>query len=123
MGNYMETIRKSSKNIFGSALEIIEHVFMQCISVKIYLHLPGMIIAKRKRFFRGTLANFCKIKKCIIFKVEYRSGSKMSKFDMTLIRHHLFSIKICSLNNLYVLSLKNSEYISEFVLTMTYYPR
>ena len=45
-----------------------------------------MIIANRKRFFRGTLANFCKSKKFITFNVDYRPGSKKSKFDMTLIR-------------------------------------
>ena len=49
-------------------------------------------IGKRKRFFRGTLANFCKSKKCIIFNVDYRPGYKKSKFDMTLIRHSLFKI-------------------------------
>ena len=49
-----------------------------------------MIIARRKRFFRGTLANFCKSKKCIIFNVDYRPGLKKSKFDMTLIGHSPF---------------------------------
>ena len=52
-----------------------------------------MIIARRKQFFRGTLANFCKSKKCIIFYVHYRPGLKKSKFDMTLIRHSPFKIK------------------------------
>ena len=54
-----------------------------------------MIIARRKRFFRGTLANFCKSKKIIIFNVDYRPGSKKSKFDMTLIRHCPFKTQIC----------------------------
>ena len=54
---------------------------------KIYLHLPEMIIARRKQCFRGTLANFYKCKKWIIFNVDYRPGSKKSKFDMILIRH------------------------------------
>ena len=40
-----------------------------------------MIITRRKRFFRGTLANFCTSKKCIIFNVDYRPGSKKSKFQ------------------------------------------
>ena len=53
----------------------------------VYLHLPGTLIARRKRIFRGILANFCKSKKCIIFNIDYRPGSKKSKFDMTLIRH------------------------------------
>ena len=35
--------------------------------------------------FKSTLANFCKSKKCIIFNVDYRPGSKMSTFYMTLI--------------------------------------
>ena len=38
---------------------------------------------QRNRFFRGTLANFCKSKKCIIFNVDYCPGSKKSHFDMT----------------------------------------
>ena len=63
---------------------------MQRGSVKIYLHLPEMIIARRKRFFRGTVANFCKSKKCIIFNVNYRPGLKKSTFDMTLIGHSPF---------------------------------
>ena len=52
-----------------------------------------MIITRRKRFFRGTLSNFCKIKKGILFNVDYRPGSKKSKFDTTLIRHSPFKIK------------------------------
>ena len=57
-----------------------------------------MIIARRKQFFRGTLANFCKSKKCIIFNVHYRPGSKKSKFDIplletVLLRHYMFMIK------------------------------
>ena len=51
-----------------------------------------MIIARRKRFFRGTLANFCKSKKCIIFNVDYRLGLKKSKFDMTLMGHSPFKL-------------------------------
>ena len=49
-----------------------------------------MIIARRKRFFRGTLANFYECKKCIIFNVDFRPVSKKSKVDMTLIRHSPF---------------------------------
>ena len=63
---------------------------MQRGSVKIYLHLPEMIIARRKRFFRGTLANFCKSKKINIFNVDHCPGLKKSKFDMTLIGHSPF---------------------------------
>ena len=44
------------------------------------------------RFFRGTLANFCKSKKCVIFNVDYHPGSKKLKFDTTLIRHSPFNI-------------------------------
>ena len=58
-----------------------------------------MIIARRKRFFRGTLANFCKSKKCIIFNVDYRPGLKKSKFDMTLIGHSPFKAKIVADRN------------------------
>ena len=60
---------------------------------KIYLHLPGMIIARHKRFFRCILAHIWKSKKCIIFNVDYRLGSKNSKFDMTLIRQSPFEHK------------------------------
>ena len=55
-----------------------------------------MIIARRKRFFRGTLANFCKSKKCIIFNEDYRPGLKKSKFDMTLIGHSPFKVINCT---------------------------
>ena len=51
-----------------------------------------MIIARRKRFFRDTLANFCKSKKCIIFNVDHRPGLKKSKFDMILIGHSPFKV-------------------------------
>ena len=63
-GNYMESVGKSQKNIFGSAMEIIASatVFIKCRSVEIYLHLPGTIIARLKRFYRGNLTNFCKSK-------------------------------------------------------------
>ena len=61
-----------------------------CESIKIYLHLPGTIIARRKRFFRGTLANLCNSEKCIIFNVDYHLWSKKSKVDITLIRHSSF---------------------------------
>ena len=43
------------------------------------MHLPGTIIASRKRFL-GTLAIFCKSNKCIISNVDYRPGSKLYKF-------------------------------------------
>ena len=59
----------------------------------ICIHIPGTIIAMRKRFFRGTPANFCKSKKCIIFNVDCL-GSEKSKFDMILIRHSPFNMKI-----------------------------
>ena len=90
----METVG-NSLDIFGSALEIIAcvQVFMQCRSVKIYLHLPGTIIARQKLFLRGTLANFCKSNKCIIFIVDYRSESKKSKFDITLNRNSPLTVK------------------------------
>ena len=52
-----------------------------------------MIIARRKRFFRGTLANFCEAKKCIIFNVDYRPESKKTKFDMTQNIHSFFNMK------------------------------
>ena len=44
------------------------------------------------RFFKSSLAFFCKSKKCIIFNVDYCPGSKKSKFDMTLIIDSLFNI-------------------------------
>ena len=40
-----------------------------------------MFYTLAETIFRGTLANFCKSKKCIIFKL---------KFDMTLIGHSPF---------------------------------
>ena len=91
-GNYMETVGKFLKNIFGSVLEIIAcaHVFMQCGSVKIYLHLLGTLIARQKLFFTCTHANFFKSKKFIIFNVDYSPGSKKPKFEMTLIKHSPF---------------------------------
>ena len=81
--------RKSLENIFRSALEIIACAHDFCCK-KIYLHLPGTIIARQKRFFRCTLANLFRSKKCIIFNVYYRPWSKKSKFEMTLIRHSSF---------------------------------
>ena len=45
---------------------------------------------KRQRFFRSTLAKFCKSKQCIIFNVDYRSGFKKSKFDIPLINYSPF---------------------------------
>ena len=52
---------------------------------------------------RSVLANtinnyFCKSKKCIIFNVYYRPGSKKSKFDMTLIRHSPFKLHLLNLS-------------------------
>ena len=38
-----------------------------------------------QRFFKTTLAKFCKSKKCIIFNIDKRPGSKKSKFKMTLL--------------------------------------
>ena len=52
----------------------------------------GGKIARRKLFFRDTLANLCKIKNCIISNVDYRPGSKKSKFDMTLISKVLLGV-------------------------------
>ena len=49
---------------------------MKCENIKIYLHLPVTICARWKHFFRGTIANFCKNKMCIISNVDYCPGSK-----------------------------------------------
>ena len=59
-----------------------------CMSARFYS--IKYICISRKRCFRGTLANFYKSKKWIFFNVDYRPGSKKSKFDMILIRHSPF---------------------------------
>ena len=91
-GNYMKNVGKSLKNIFGSAMEIIAcaHVFIQCESVKIYLHLPETIIARRKDFLEAPYPIF------VIVKVYHfqSPGSKKSKFDLTLNRHSPFNIML-----------------------------
>ena len=71
---------------------------------KIYLHLLGTIIVRQKQFLRGTLANFCKSKKCIIFNVHYCLVSKKSKFDMTLIRHSPFNglLKVIGIQKVFI---------------------
>ena len=74
---------------------------MQCGSGKNIIAFTGN--DNRKQFFRGTLANFYKSKKCVIFNIDYRPGSKKSKFDMTLIRHSPFKcIKSTRFQKLYI---------------------
>jgi hypothetical protein len=89
--NFLYTNEKSlfhSKSVlFCKSKENWDHL-------KNILHLPGKIIARLKQFFRGTLANFCKSKKCIIYNVDYRPGSKKSKFDMTLIKLRPFKVHL-----------------------------
>ena len=69
--------------IFPSFAEI----FCSRLNRRIYTHYTNFFMHYRKQSFKGTQGNFCKSKKCIIFNVNYRPGSKKSKFDMTLIRH------------------------------------
>ena len=45
--------------------------------------LNALFYTLAEMIFRGTIAKFCKSKKCIIFNVHYRPRSKKSKFDMT----------------------------------------
>ena len=48
------------------------------LAVRVYR--ASSFYAMRKRFFRDTLSNFCKSKKCIISNAEYRPWSEKSKF-------------------------------------------
>ena len=54
--------------------------------------MNALFYALTERCFRGTLANFFKSKKCIIFNGDYRTGFKKSKFEMTLIRQSPFNM-------------------------------
>ena len=57
-----------------------------------------------------SLVNFEKVKKCIISNVDYRTGSKKSKFDMTLISDIPFNVGI---NNILVLNRHTRKQIRE----------
>ena len=65
---------------------------------RIQTHYTNCFMHQRQRFFKGTVAIFCKSKKCILSNVDYRSGSKKSKFVITLISDSPFKRTIILVN-------------------------
>ena len=82
---------------------------MQCGKVININALTGYNNHKSETFFSGSLDNFYKSKKCI--KIDYRLGSKRSKFDLTLISVSPFNLKIDLLPNLIIFNFLLSFYM------------